>query len=292
MSAVQGLLSFLKGCACCPTRRHVVTIYHGDGSVEKHVVNGPVVEEKNLSKWRLFPLAVSPYDKLSFNDLRVEANGTLKYFISNNIPFPKPNSECICSVPDFWMTSVQVTSLPLSCRPIQLYHGTVTTIRLQDILPWGQVQPLRSNMWEKVRLLTRHKQKAYMTAIIEIARSIIGRCDNGGHVELPKVTMETMKQADALLDDWSDDEDLLQEVNQEPGHEYEQEPGQEVEQEPGQEVEQDLKEYIVTAVPKKPIEGQLLSGFSIKCNFPDFTFGGGRTHCKHCIYIMIKKVFI
>ena len=101
-----------------------------------------------------------------------------------------------------------------------------------------------------------------------------------------------MKQADALLDDWSDDEDLLQEVNQEPGHEYEQEPGQEVEQEPGQEVEQDLKEYIVTAVPKKPIEGQLLSGFSIKCNFPDFTFGGGRTHCKHCIYIMIKKVFI
>ena len=64
-------------------------------------------------------------------------------------------------------------------------------------------------MGEKVRLMTRHKQKAYMTAIIEIARGIIGRCENGGHVELPKVTMETMKQADALLDVWSDEEDLL-----------------------------------------------------------------------------------
>ena len=158
MSVVQGWLSLLTGCACCPSSRHVVTIHHGDGSVKNHVVNGPVVEEKNIIKWPFFPLAVSPYAKLSFNDLRVEANQTLKHFISNNIPFPK---------------------LPLSCRPIQLYYDTVTTIRLQDILPWGQVQPLRSNMGEKVRLLTRHKLKAYMIAIIEIARSIIGRCENG-----------------------------------------------------------------------------------------------------------------
>ena len=98
-----------------------------------------MVEEKNIIQWRLFPLAVSPYAKLSFNDLRVEANRTLKYFIFNNIPFPKLDSTCICSIPDFWMTSVEVVSLPLSCRPIQLYHSTVTTIRLQDILPWGQV---------------------------------------------------------------------------------------------------------------------------------------------------------
>ena len=66
-----------------------------------------------------------------------------------------------------------------------------------------------------------------MIAIIEIARSIIGRCENWGHVELPKVTRETMKQADTLLDDWSDEEDLLQEVAQEPGQEVEKEPGQE-----------------------------------------------------------------
>ena len=39
--------------------------------------------------------------------------------------------------------------------------------------------------------------------------------------------METMKQADALLDVWSDEEDLLQEVKQEPGQEFEKEPGQE-----------------------------------------------------------------
>lgn len=54
----------------------------------------------------------------------------------------------------------------------------------------------------------------------------------------------------------------------------------------------DLKEYIVTVVPKKPIEGVLLSGFSVKCNCPDFFFGRGRMQCKHCIYVMVKKVFI
>ena len=36
-----------------------------------------------------------------------------------------------------------------------------------------------------------------------------------------------MKQADGLLDDWSDEEDLLQEAKQEPGQEFEKEPGQE-----------------------------------------------------------------
>ena len=80
-------------------------------------------------------------------------------------------------------------------------------------------------MGDKVRLLTKHKQKAYMTAIIEMARSIIRRCEHWGHVELPKVTMETMKQADGLLDDWSDEEDLLQEAKQDPGQEFEKESG-------------------------------------------------------------------
>jgi hypothetical protein len=70
---------------------------------------------------------------------------------------------------------------------------------MQDILPWGQVQPLRSNMGDKVRLAARHKQKAYMTAIVELARSIIGRCSLGGHTDLPEVNMDTMKQADGLL---------------------------------------------------------------------------------------------
>ena len=109
-------------------------------------------------------------------------------------------------------------------------------------------------MGDKDRLLTKHKQKAYMTAIIEIARSIIGRCENGGHVELPKVTMETMKQADALLTDWSDDEDLLQEVNQEPGQEVKQEPGQEVEQEPGQEQEPEEELHDVLESGQEEIE--------------------------------------
>ena len=75
-------------------------------------------------------------------------------------------------------------------------------------------------MGDKDRLLTKHKQKAYMTAIIEMARSIIRRCENWGHV-----TMETTKQADGLLDDWSDEEDLLQEAKQEPGQEFEKKPG-------------------------------------------------------------------
>ena len=30
----------------------------------------------------------------------------------------------------------------------------------------------------------------------------------------------------------------------------------------------DLKEYIVTVVPKKPVKGVLLSGYSVKCNCP------------------------
>ena len=247
MSAVEGLLSKLTGCACSPSRRHVVTIHHGDGSVDQHIVNGPVIDENNLNKWRLFPHAVSPYSKLSFNDLRLEANRTLKYFIAENVPFPKPDSKCICSIPDFWLTSVKVDSLPLSCRPIQIYHGAVATIRLQDILPWGQVQPLRSNMGDKVRLATRHKQKSYMTAIVELARSIIGRCSMGGHIELPEVNMDTMKQADALLQDWSDEEQEEDEqeprLEEEGGQELEpwQEQESELEQEPRQEQESRLE---------------------------------------------------
>ena len=54
----------------------------------------------------------------------------------------------------------------------------------------------------------------------------------------------------------------------------------------------DLKDYILTVVPKKPIEGQLLSCYSVKFNCPDFSFGGGRIHCKRCIYLMVKKVYI
>ena len=54
-----------------------------------------------------------------------------------------------------------------------------------------------------------------MTAIVEVARSIIGRCSLGGHIDLPEVNMDTMKQADALLQDWSDEEQE-EEDEQEP----------------------------------------------------------------------------
>ena len=72
-----------------------------------------------------------------------------------------------------------------------------------------------------------------MTAIVEIARGIVGRCSMGGLIDLPEVNMNTMKHADALHQHWSDEE---QEEEDEQEPRLEEEGGQEqepvLEQEP------------------------------------------------------------
>ena len=204
-AAIQGLLTLLGSCGCAPSCRHVVSVHHGDGRVERHPSTAPA-PASTLLGWKLFPHATKPISNMKFNELRAEATRTLKHFISDPIPWPKANTECFCSVPEFWLTSVPVASLPLSSVAILRYHGGVSNIRLQDILPWGQVQPFKTNPKEAVRLATRNLQKSFLVSIIEVSRSVIGRTKENGHIELPQVTLETMRQCDLLLGDYEEDD--------------------------------------------------------------------------------------
>ena len=205
-AAIQGLLTLLGSSCCAPSHRHVVSVHHEDGRVERHPTSAPA-PASTLLRWKLFPHSVKPISAMKFNEIRTEATRTLQYFISDPIPWPKVNCECFCSVPDFWLTSVPVASLPQSAVAVLRYHGGVTDIRLQDILPWGQVQPFKTNPKDAVRLATRSFQKSFLIAIIEVSRSIIGRTKENGHVDLPEVTMETMRQCDALLQDWQEEDE-------------------------------------------------------------------------------------
>ena len=50
--------------------------------------------------------------------------------------------------------------------------------------------------------------------------------------------------------------------------------------------------YNVTVMPQKPKVGEALSRYSVRCDCPDARFHYGKVQCKHCIYIMVKKVYI
>ena len=112
---------------------------------------------------------------MKFNELRSEATRILKHFVNDPIPWPKVNTDCFCSVPELWMTSIPAASLPLSKVAILRYHGRVSEIRLQDILPWAQIQPFKTNSKDSLRLETRNLQKYFLISIVEVSRSIIGR---------------------------------------------------------------------------------------------------------------------
>ena len=165
------------------------------------------VPDSTLLRWKLFPEATKPLLKMKFNELRLEATRILKHLVNDPIPWPKANTDCFCSVPELWMTSVPVASLPLSKVAILKYHGRVSEVRLQDILPWAQIQPFKTNPKDSIRLETRNLQKSFLISIVEVSRSIIGRTKENGHIELPEVTLETMRQCDLILGDWQDEEE-------------------------------------------------------------------------------------
>ena len=205
-AAIQSLLTLLASCGCSSSHRHVVSVHHGDGSVERHPSAAPV-PDTTLLRWKLFPQATKPILKMKFNELRSEATRTMKHFVNDPIPWPKANTGCFCSVPELWMASVPVASLPLSKVAILKYHGLVSEIRLQDILPWAQIQPFKTNPKDSIRLATRNLQKSFLISIVEVSRSIIGRTKENGHIELPEVTFETMRQCDVVFGDWQSEEE-------------------------------------------------------------------------------------
>ena len=92
-----------------------------------------------------------------------------------------------------------MASLPLSSVVVLRYHGEVRDIRLQDILSWGKLQPFKTNPKYAVRLATRSFQKYFLIPTLEDSKSCISRTRNNGHVELPEVIMETMRQCDGRL---------------------------------------------------------------------------------------------
>ena len=157
------------------------------------------VPDSTLLRWKMFPEATTPLLKMKFNKLRSEANRILKYFVNDPIPWSKANTDCFCSVPELWMTSVPVASLPLSKVAILKYHGLVSEIRLQDILPWAQIQPFQTYSKDSLRLETRNLQKYFLISIVEVSRSIIGRTKENGHIELPEVTRDTKLVCEILF---------------------------------------------------------------------------------------------
>ena len=116
------------------------------------------------------------------------------------IPFLGPRRTPMVSA----VSQSYVASLPLSKVAILKYHGQLWDIRLQDILPWAQIQPFKTNPKDSIRLETRNLQKSFLISIVDVSRSIIGRTKENRHIELPEVTLETMRQCDLLLGDWQD----------------------------------------------------------------------------------------
>ena len=50
--------------------------------------------------------------------------------------------------------------------------------------------------------------------------------------------------------------------------------------------------YHVTVMPSKTKDGEPLSRYSVRCDCPDARFNYEKVQCKHCIYVMMKKVYI
>ena len=85
--------------------------------------------------------------------------------------------------------------------------------RRQANFPEGKSSPSRPIPRTPSDLATRSYQKSFLIAILEVSRSIIGRIRENGHVELPKVNMEIMRQCDALLQEQQkEDEDNIPDI--------------------------------------------------------------------------------
>ena len=216
MSTRQGtidtLLSLLGSCDCCPNNKHIVTILHGSGATEKFIINGGIEDNIVTNKWNSFPASSLPIDIMTFNQLRAEASRSLKWFIHDPVPFPSPTSECFCSVPSFWLAPVDPQSLPRSCQSVLVAHGNVSTVRLQDVLPWSRMKPLKFNPGKTVNLASKAHHKALIILIIEVARSLVGRAIV---INQMPIDVDTMMEAEALMDG------LLDEVTNEEENEEE-----------------------------------------------------------------------
>ena len=67
---VQSLLTLLGSCVCSPSHRHVVSVHHGDGSVERHPFATPA-PATTLLRWKLFPHGTKPILKMKFHKLQI-----------------------------------------------------------------------------------------------------------------------------------------------------------------------------------------------------------------------------
>ena len=134
---IQSLLDLLSECSCCPSRRHVVTVTHGNGKAQNFYVGSSNIPAYLEQKWNAFPRATKPLSAMTFPDMRTEATRILKHFTTDPIPILSKQSDCICYIPDVWLVPLQVESLPKSKEAIFKAHGKVETITLQTILNWG-----------------------------------------------------------------------------------------------------------------------------------------------------------
>ena len=72
MAQVQALLETLTGCAYCPSRRHVVTVNHGDGRSDNFYIGIPSIPPQLEDKWKVFPRATVMLNQMNFSEIRSE----------------------------------------------------------------------------------------------------------------------------------------------------------------------------------------------------------------------------
>ena len=146
---LQIIFNLLSGSAACCKERggdghvgdHVVSVTHPDGRVTSVTVFDQFLPgEETWFKWRKFSVSGLNLNTSGFNDLRKEATRILKAFVADPIPYVSAGHKQCPLVPDFWRVKLDVSEMEVSRSGIQMAHGKVRFITLQDVLPWNSVR--------------------------------------------------------------------------------------------------------------------------------------------------------
>ena len=175
VTKVKAVLTLLTGSSLCCSQDsgldeglHHIQVTHPGGQVTSFTLSTKFEPEDRSKKlWGQFERAKLSVDVMNFSQLRHEAARALRYFTGEPVPFV--NGACdVAQPPDFWRVVVPLKSLTKS-RSV-CYHalGKRQHIRLEDIIPWVQMRPVKD---ARADLLKNAKSphKALLTVIVEVA---------------------------------------------------------------------------------------------------------------------------
>ena len=174
---VRALMTLLTGSSLCCS-----DVGGGGGDGVHHIrVTHPSGEETNFSVstkwepdvstkqfWGKFKREKLSVDVMNFPQLRKEAGRVLKYFIRDPVPYVTESS-VVSQPPAFWRVFVPVNSLPRSKTACYQALGKCGHIRLESIVPWSIMRPVREKPHSDVLKSTKSPHKALLMVIIEVA---------------------------------------------------------------------------------------------------------------------------